>query len=121
MQPVLGGCFTQMKEIDLQRNNILTTLPSVGPEYSVSFDLLVDKHTLHDYRNVLHLTTKGDGGQLGYRIPGVWLTKDNTLYIASTVNGDDDYVYVYKSVPLKEGQMYKIQIQQVKRNDKVGS
>ena len=101
----------------------MTTLPSVGPEYSVSFDLLVDKHTYHpgvSNRNVLHLTTENDCCNLGDRVPGVWLNNDdNTLHITSAVNNVGDYIYDHRVEPLKEGQWYKIQIQQVKRNAKV--
>ena len=108
-----------MNETQILKSNILTTLPSVGTEYSVSFDLLVDKHTDHAVRSVLHLTTKENDSKLGNRIPAVFLYRNKMLHISSAVNGNPNY-YVNINQPLKEGQWYKIQIQQVKRNDKVG-
>ena len=97
----------------------MATLPSVGKEYSVSFDLLVQSGVDSFYHNVLHLTTKGDIGKLGYRIPAVYLRWDNVLHICSAVNGKSDYIFNPINHTLTEGQWYNIQIQQVQRNDKV--
>ena len=102
-------------ELQLVKNKKLTTLASVGKEYFVSFEMKVAKHdTSKDWRNVIHLSTGGDGS----RYPAVWLHKDNKLHIASTVSGNTNYVYNHKD-PLKKGRWTHIAIMQIYENDQV--
>ena len=102
-------------ELQLMKNKQLTKLASVGKEYFVSFEMKVTKHdTSKDWRNVIHLSTGGDGS----RYPAVWLHKDNKLHIASTVSGNTNYVYNHKD-PLKEGEWTHIAIMQIYENDQV--
>ena len=111
--------FARQENIDLKKNNILTTLPLVGKEYLVSFELLVNKHTSEDWRNVIRLRQHGTAFMVyGYRIPGVWLTKNNKLHIISAVNGQADYIY-NDNTPLKEGKWTQIVSMQFKRGGKV--
>ena len=115
---LLGAIFSQKEELPLRKDNRLTTLSSVDKLYSVSFELFVTKHTSAEWRNIVHLTTGGNYGQLGNRIPAVWLRKGNLLYIYSSVNDNKDYVYAYDE-PMIEGRWYRIEIDQVKTDEKV--
>ena len=91
----------------------------IGKEYLVSFELLVIKHTTGDWRNVIRLRQYSAGFEVyGYRIPGVWLSKNNKLHIVSAVNGQADYIYD-SDTPLKEGKWTRIIIMQVKKDGKV--
>ena len=80
--------------------------------------MIVTKHTSDEWRNVIHLTTGEDKGQLGNRIPGVWLFRDNKLHIQSAVGRNFDHKFTYQE-PIVEGRWYRIEIQQVIRNEKV--
>ena len=115
----LDRCFFYLQELQLQKSRTLTTLSWVHKEYSLSFDMIVTKHTSDEWRNVIHLTTGDDNGKLGNRIPGVWLFRDNKLHIRSAVGRDHDYEFTYRQ-PIIEGRWYRIEIQQVIRNGKVG-
>ena len=85
----------------LQKGSLLTTLPSIEKEYSLSFELTVIKHTSGDWRNVLHLTTGGDLGVLGYQIPSVWVYEDDKLNIFSPINGNGIDKYYHISVSIR--------------------
>ena len=115
---LLGAVFSQREELPLLKDNLLTTLSSVDKEFSVSFELFVTKHTSGDWRSVVHLTTGGNYGQHGTRIPGVWLNKDNQLHVESSVNDNHDHRYHYHE-PMIEGRWYRIEIDQVKTDEKV--
>ena len=105
-------------ELKLIKSKHVTTLSSVGKEYFVAFELMVTKHTPGVWRNEIHLTTHGNLGAYGYRIPGVWLYQNHNLHIASAVNGNHNYYYDHKD-PLKEGEWYHIAIMQVIENSQV--
>lgn len=92
----------------------------VNKEYYVGFDLKITKHTSDYWRNIIHLTTGGNHGRDGSRIPGIWLTHDNKLYVSSSVNGNTDFVYKHDLQPLAEEVWYKIEVEQVLHNNEVG-
>ena len=104
--------------MQLTRDNLLITLPSVGLKYYVSFELLVTKHTPGDWRNVIHLTTGGNKGVYGYRVPGIWLSSDHKLHITSAVNGVDNFIYNYGK-PVEENEWTRLEIQQIFIGSKV--
>lgn len=118
----LLGCdaqesFHHPKETQLTKGSLLTTLPSLSKEYYLSFELLVSKHTSAEFRSLLHLTIDGNFGKYGSRIPGIWLFKDNTIHIASAINGDQNYLS-YTREPLKAGKWYLLEIEQVLKERK---
>ena len=104
--------------MQLTKNNLLTTLPSVGLEYYVSFELLVTKHTPGAWRNVIHLTTGDNKGVYGYRVPGIWLSSDHKLHITSAVNLVDNFIYNYGQ-PVEENEWIRLEIQQIFKGSKV--
>ena len=107
-------------ESSLAQNKLVTTLPSIGKEYQVSFDMLVTKHKLVDWRNVIHFTIGGNYGTYGERTPGVWIFRNNQLHIASAVNGNHNHIFDWPD-PIVEGDWNNIQIYQTLRNNKAGN
>ena len=103
--------------MNIQQSNLARTLPSIGKEYKISFDLLVSKHKPADTRNVLHFTTGGNHGRYGDRIPGIWIW-NNKLQIASALNGNHNS-YVNLPTEVGEGKWNKLQISQSLIDSKV--
>ena len=76
-----------MKEIPIQKSNLLTTLPHLGKIYFLSFE--VKPSSLGSgSENILHFTTGGDN----IRIPAVFFV-NGILTILSEVNGNRNYGY----------------------------
>jgi hypothetical protein len=62
------------EEMSIRKNNLITTLPFIGKEYKISFDLFVSKFQVSGYhRSVIHFTTGGNHGKYGDRTPGIWI------------------------------------------------
>ena len=110
--------FNYPGEIQLAKDNLLTTLPSVGPDYYVSLELLVTKHRQGDWLNVIQLTKGCNSGAYGCRVPGIWLNADHKLYINAAINGVNDYKYIHGH-PLKENVWTRLEIQQIFKGNKV--
>jgi hypothetical protein len=115
----LKSGFSFPGELNLAQSNLLTTLPSIGKEYHVSFDMLVTKHKLVDWRNVIHFTIGGNYGTYGERTPGVWIFRNNKLWIISALNGNHNHHYEWPAAVV-EGEWNNIQIYQTMRNNKAG-
>ena len=101
------------KTLTLKKSNLIADIPYIGKEYRVSFDVVLESQIItQDFVSILHITTGEDDSNVGSRIPGVWLTKDKTLLISSTLNGNYNYV-VNTDDPLPEGQWTTVEILQV--------
>ena len=56
----------------------------------------------------------------GDRVPGLWLEKDNSLLIASAINGDPNY-FRSTSKPIQVNKWYSVEIEQGLQGEKVES
>ena len=80
-------CFQQL-EMGIRINNLVTTLPFIGKEYKISFDLFVSKfHVCGYYRSIIHFTTGINYGMYGDITPEIWVNRKK-LHIVSPVNGN---------------------------------
>ena len=79
-----------------KRNTLLKTIPKFSYTYSVTFDFK-PKAFQKGWTNVIHLTTGGNRGKHGERIPSVWFfsssstATENKVRICSSVNNDVNY------------------------------
>jgi len=105
--------FSFPGEMAIEKSKLVTTLPSIGKEYRISFDLLVAKHTSGNvwWRNVIHLTTGGNDGTYGFRTPGVWIFKTNKLHVSSALNGNHNSYFDFPK-QVKEFQVNTLHISQ---------
>ena len=93
-------------------------LPFIGKQFSVTFDLLINKISGEAFQSVLHLTMGHDIGRMGDRIPAIWVTNNKELVVVSAISGYWDY---YKMIPgMVEKKWMKLEISQKPINGKVG-
>jgi len=92
-------------------------VPFLGKEFSISFELFINKLTTTvPWESVIHLTTDGNVGKMGDRIPGIWVKDGKTLHIAFAINGVGNTV---KNVgALEENKWIKVEISQKPTADK---
>ena len=82
----------------IAKNKLFTTLPYVGKEYRVKFDLFPTVFR-RGWSNVIHFSVNGDVSQYGDRIPAVYFpdssstATSNVLHICSAVNGDKNHCH----------------------------
>ena len=89
----------------IKKNTKIATLGKVEKTYNIEFEiypLRFDK----GWRSILHLTTSGNQNVYGSRIPGIWFYstkggKTSTLYVCNAINGNKNYCFTTKNVPLK--------------------
>ena len=98
--------------VTLAKNTQLTELAYIGKEYSVSFELFINKFGTDTYQSVLHLSTGGNLDEMGNRNPAVFVynTSPVQLHITSAVSGNKNMA---KNFPgLVENKWQKIEISQ---------
>ena len=79
--------FSHEDELNLKRNNLLTTLPVLPREWMVDFMFKPTNVTTKALLSILHLTDKDrNTGAYGGRIPAVWLNSNGLFYTECSQN-----------------------------------
>ena len=101
----------------MTKNKQIIELPYLGKEYSVSFELFMNKMPTANYQSVIQLTTGKDCCGMGDRSPGVWVMNSKELLVTAAISGNGN---THKMFPgMEENKWYKIEINQRKGNGKV--
>ena len=79
------------------------------PLFKIEFDLMVNSELTATWHNVFHITKDKNCCGNGRRIPAVWLNKNKSVYISSSVNGKGNH---YKNIPYQLNQLYHYEITQ---------
>ena len=100
----------------LKKNNLLYTVPTLSKQFTVSFDVYINKFV--SYQSILRLTsTDVNCCNLGDRVPGVWIY-GGKFYISFALNGNANKVY--HGTVAKAGEWISVKISQNLINSKVG-
>ena len=80
----------------------METIPILGKAYKVSLDLTLFAGR-KSWANILHLTRGNDASTYGDRVPAIWTKPDDTkLHITSAVNGNRNYIFDTKDMPVNQ-------------------
>ena len=116
MCPILAvfpssGVFTLTEEHQLMKGFLLTTIPKLGKEWRIKFEIKPSKFTGTN-NNIIHLTSTDKDEYItnGDRIP-IILFEDNKLYVRSSVNGKPNYKKIFTDV-LSLNQWTRIEVVQ---------
>ena len=105
---------------DVKKNTEIGALPSWGPEFRISFDLMVNSLSGGTWLSVLSFKRDGgkrNGGVIGDRNPAIFLNKKGFITFASGVNGNPNHNFNFNSIKLKK--WYSIEIAQTRDKGKV--
>ena len=102
-------------DIDIRENNLLRTIPSLGPEYRISLEVFVNSFTVPNmqdgyYADILHFTsTDGTCCNVGGRIPSIFTKKGNKISVCTQIGTNGNY---YNSFDFVKEKWIKLEIQQ---------
>ena len=90
--------FSHPGEHQLVKNTLLSTLPTLGKEWKISFQFNPTNYNFTDWTNLVHLTVGGNMEKYGDRIPPIFFKPDRGLLVSSFINGKNNN-YVRTRVP----------------------
>ena len=110
--------YNHTPSFDLKQNNLLTTLPYLGKEYEILFQLKITNIASAAYQSVLHLSVDGtDVGVYGSRSPAMWVTPNKKFHVSSAISGNKNN---WANIPgAKLHEWLSIEISQTLRDKKV--
>ena len=107
-----------MEEHALERDTLLTTLPTLGLEWNISHEFRPTEYP-GGWRNSLHLTIGGNSGEYGDRIVAIWPSsrrRPGNMFVMSAVSGDSNYIHYSLQPPM--GVWTNIQVSQTLEDER---
>ena len=112
---------SQESELQIKKNQLLSTLPILKREWKVSFDFKASSYG-SGFRQLLHMTIggkgSGQGSRYGDRTPAIWTHSSRGFLVASAVNGRYSFSKYFKKLP-KAGEWISIEIGQELKSSKM--
>jgi len=106
----------QSDVVVLKKNNLLKTLPTIGKQFTVSFDVYINKFGT-GWQSILHLTSTGNNCcNWGDRVPAVWISHEKKFHILAALNGQGNAGY--HGTVAKTGEWISVKISQTLINSK---
>ena len=107
----------------LKKGELVGQIPSWGPYFSLSFDLMVFKHVKYTWSSIIAF--KGNDGRNNCcrkedRIPAVFLNKDGNIHFRNYVSGTANYNQQTKH-KIQLMKWHKVRIEQAPYGSKVKS
>ena len=84
--------FSRMNNVPNSRDNVVWSFFNWGDKFKIEFDLMVNSELTATWHNVFHITKDKNCCGNGRRIPAVWLNKNKSVYISSSVNGKGNHI-----------------------------
>ena len=109
--PGWSSIFEKSAPFELKRNALLTTLPSLPREWMVEFEFKPTNFDHSGWTSIFHMTTGGNMGTIGDRIPAVFYHPDRGFHICSHNNQNLDYC-IQDSTSPTIGKWTKIRVSQ---------
>jgi len=91
MAPSLAS-FSLPGITDLSQGKLVGSVVSPPTDYRLKFFIKITRSMSSSYSNVIHFTTGGDYGD-GYRVPAIWVRRDNRLHVAFGDIADHNHVW----------------------------
>ena len=100
----------------LKQDQVVGTLPVIGPTFVVKLKLTVNSLPLAPLANIFHVT-KGTNSDSGSRYPALWLTNEGALHFESERNGKFNASNDFLDLELKK--LHEIQMTQSPKDGKM--
>merc|ERR1711962_970638 len=106
--------YSHESEHLLKKNGLLTTLPSLGKEWRLTFEIKPTSYTYRSYAQVLQMTIGGKSSAVGDRTPSLWFHRTRGVYIAMALGGKASVGKFFKGKLPSAGEWTRFEIKQEK-------
>ena len=107
--------FQQLGAIPLVKGKLLSTIPALGKQWRVSFEVFPENFNHQGLASVLHLMNGEKGTKFGKRIPAVWIHRNKRILVSTTLGKKLIFNKRFRSSVLKIRKWTKIEISQMRQ------
>ena len=110
--------YSHESEHLLKKNGLLTTLPSLGKEWRLTFEIKPTSYTYRSYAQVVQMTIGGKSSAVGDRTPSLWFHRTRGVYIAMALGGKASVGKFFRGKLPRAGEWTRFEIKQEKEGSR---
>ena len=107
--------FSLPTEHLLERNTLLTTLPTLTKEWRVSFEFKPNSYNQRGLAQILQMTIGDKSGNIGDQTPALMIHKTKGVYISTTLDGKASVGKYFKTKKPPINKWTSVEISQAKK------
>ena len=109
--------FEQPDESPLVKRKLLTTIPTLGKQWRVSFEVFPESFNHKGLASVLHMMTGEKGTKFGKHIPAVWIHRSKAIFVSTSLGKKPTFTRRFRSKVLALRNWTKIEVSQSGRGE----
>ena len=101
----------------MAKNVLLSTLPTLGREWRLTFEINPKSYTYRSFAQVIQLTIGGKSSAVGDRTPSLWFHRTRGVYIATTLGKKASVGQFFKGKLPPTGKWTQFEIKQERKGN----
>ena len=109
--------FEQPDAIPLVKGKLLTTIPALGKQWRVSFEVFPESFNHKGLASVLHMMTGEKGNRFGKHIPAVWIHRSKAIFVSTSLGKKSTFTRRFRSNVLALENWTRIEVSQSRQGE----
>ena len=104
--------FEQPDESPLMKRKLLGTIPALGKQWRVSFEVFPESFNHKGLASVLHMMTGEKANKFGKHIPAVWIHRSKAIFVSTSLGKKPTFTRRFRSKALALRTWTQIEVSQ---------
>ena len=109
--------FEQPDESPLMKRKLLSTIPVLGMQWQVSFEVFPDNFNHKGLASVLHMMTGEKANKFGKHIPAVWIHRSKAIFVSTSLGKKSTFTRRFRSHVLAIRNWTRIEVSQSRQGE----
>ena len=110
--------FEQPEESPLMKRKLLGTIPALGKQWRVSFEVFPESFNHKGLASVLHMMTGEKGTKFGKHIPAVWIHRSKAIFVSTSLGKKTTFTRRFRSKVLTLRNWTLLEVSQSRAGEK---
>ena len=99
------------------KRKLLGTIPTLGKQWRVSFEVFPENFNHKGLANVLHMMTGEKGTKFGKHIPAVWIHRSKAIFVSTTLGRKTTFTRRFRAKELSRRKWTQIEASQFREGE----
>ena len=109
--------FEQLDESPLMKRKLLSTIPTLGEHWRVSFEVFPESFNHKGLASVLHMMTGEKGNRFGKHIPAVWIHRSKAIFVSTSLGKKATFTRRFRAKELARRKWTQIEVSQSREGE----
>ena len=109
--------FEQPDERPLMKRKLLSTIPTLGEHWRVSFEVFPESFNHKGLASVLHMMTGEKANKFGKHIPAVWIHRSKAIFVSTSLGKKTTFTRRFRAKELARRKWTQIEASQSRQGE----